>query len=113
MFCLLVLRWTIFKVFIEFVTTLLQFWFWFFEACGILALRLGIEPVFPAVEVQSLNHWTTREVAMLIILIVIMVSNTYLKMYQIIHLKCLYIIVCQLYLNKAGRKQTKTKLIHL
>ena len=58
--------------------------------------------MFPAVEVQSLNQWTAREVSMLIILIVIMVSNTHLKMYQIIHLKCLYIIVCQLYLNKAA-----------
>ena len=32
------------------------------EACGILAPRPGMEPVPPAVEAQSLNHWTTREV---------------------------------------------------
>ena len=65
-------------------------------------------------EVQSLNQWTARKVTMFITLMVIMVSNTMVsKMYQIIHLKCLYIIVCQLYLNKAGRKQTETKLIHL
>ena len=31
-------------------------------ACRILAPRPGIEPVPPAVEAQSLNHWTTREV---------------------------------------------------
>ena len=31
-------------------------------ACGILAPRPGIEPTARAVEVQSLNHWTAREV---------------------------------------------------
>ena len=31
-------------------------------ACGILFPRPGIEPVPPAVEVWSLNHWTAREV---------------------------------------------------
>ena len=31
-------------------------------ACGILVPRLGIEAVPPAVEAQSLNHWTAREV---------------------------------------------------
>ena len=31
-------------------------------ACGILVLRQGIEPVLSAVDVRSLNHWTTREV---------------------------------------------------
>ena len=30
--------------------------------CGILVSRPGIEPLAPAVEVQSLNHWTAREV---------------------------------------------------
>ena len=30
-------------------------------ACGILAPRAGMEPVRPAVEVQSPNHWTTGE----------------------------------------------------
>ena len=30
-------------------------------ACGILLPRPGIEPVPPAVEVQSPNHWTARE----------------------------------------------------
>ena len=30
-------------------------------ACGALVPRPGIEPVPPAVEAQSPNHWTTRE----------------------------------------------------
>ena len=29
-------------------------------ACGILVPRPGIKPMPPAVEAQSLNHWTTR-----------------------------------------------------
>ena len=37
------------------------FFFWpHLAACGILVP--GFEPVPPAVEVQILNHWTTREV---------------------------------------------------
>ena len=31
-------------------------------ACGILVSQPGIQPVAPAVEAQSPNHWTTREV---------------------------------------------------
>ena len=31
-------------------------------ACGILTPRPGIEPVPAALGVQSLNHWSTREV---------------------------------------------------
>ena len=31
-------------------------------ACSILVPQPGIEPVPPAVEAQSLNPWTTREV---------------------------------------------------
>ena len=31
-------------------------------ARGILVSGLGIEPMPPAVEEQSLNHWTTKEV---------------------------------------------------
>ena len=44
--------WTIFKVFIEFVTILLLFTFWLFghEACGILAPQPGIEPAPPPLE---------------------------------------------------------------
>ena len=38
--------WTILKVFIEFVTILLLFMFWFFghEACGFLVSPPGLEP---------------------------------------------------------------------
>ena len=37
--------------------------FWSFPmACGILVPQPEIEPIPPALEVQSLNHWTTREV---------------------------------------------------
>ena len=40
------------------------FLFWFFghEACGILVPQPGIKPAPPALEVQSPNHWTAREV---------------------------------------------------
>ena len=31
-------------------------------ACGILVLQPGIKPAPPAVEKQSLNHWTDREI---------------------------------------------------
>ena len=31
-------------------------------ACGILVPQPGIKPAPPALEVWSLNHWTTREV---------------------------------------------------
>lgn len=43
--------WTIFKVFIELVTLLLHFIFWFFsrEACGILASQLGLN-LHPCIE---------------------------------------------------------------
>ena len=50
--------WTIFNVFIEFVTILLLFYvFGFFggEACGILAPLLGIEPTLPALEGEVLT----------------------------------------------------------
>ena len=35
-------------------------------ACGILVLRPGIEPTIPVLEVQSLKHWTAREVPLLL-----------------------------------------------
>ena len=40
------------------------FFFWprRHAACGILVPRPGIEPAPPALEAQSLNHWTAREV---------------------------------------------------
>ena len=50
--------WTIFKVFIEFVTILLLFYvFWLFghETCGILAPSPGIEPAPPALEGEVLT----------------------------------------------------------
>ena len=34
-------------------------------ACGILVPQLGIEPKPPALEAQSPNHWTIREVPLL------------------------------------------------
>ena len=52
--------WTIFKVFIEFITILLLlFMLWFFsqEPCGILAPLPGIKPTPPALEGKAL---TTR-----------------------------------------------------
>ena len=44
--------------------TLVKIYFIFFgrTACGILVTRPGIKPMYPAVESQSLNHWTAREV---------------------------------------------------
>ena len=50
--------WTIFKVFIEFVTMLLVFFkFWFFghKACGILGPQPGIETAPPALEDKVLT----------------------------------------------------------
>ena len=42
----------------------LFFIFWLCHAaCGILVSWPGIEPAPPALEAQSLNHWTMREVA--------------------------------------------------
>ena len=32
---------------------------------GILVPQAGVEPMPPALEAQSLNHWTTREVCLL------------------------------------------------
>ena len=36
--------------------------FWSHRGMWDLSPRPGIEPTSPALEVQSLNHWTTREV---------------------------------------------------
>ena len=50
--------WTIFEVFIEFVTILLLFFmFWIFgqEACGILVPWPGIRPTPPALESEVLT----------------------------------------------------------
>ena len=49
--------WTIFKVFIEFVTILLLFWFFGCKACGIPipAPRPGMEPAPPVLEGEVLT----------------------------------------------------------
>ena len=39
-------------------------------ACGILIPQGGIKLTPPAVEAQSLNHWTTREAPRLLLLII-------------------------------------------
>ena len=39
-----------------------MFWFFGYEACGILALWPGIEPTPPAFEGEVLTHWMAREV---------------------------------------------------
>ena len=53
--------WAIFKVFIEFLTILFLFLFWFIghKARGILAPQLRMEPVLPALE-SHLNYWNTE-----------------------------------------------------
>ena len=62
--------WTIFKVFIEFVTVLLMFYVLFFfffffpfgcEAWGILAPRPGIKPTPPALEGKVLTTGLSRK----------------------------------------------------
>ena len=49
----------------EFIFILKNFWP-HPEACGILVARPGIELVPPALEAQSLNHWTARDVPVII-----------------------------------------------
>ena len=48
------------------VSCILTFFFFFFWPCrvarGILVPRPGIEPVPPALEARSFNHWIAREV---------------------------------------------------
>ena len=44
-----------------------MFWFFGHKACGILVPWPGIKPTNPAMEMQSLNPWTTREVPRLVI----------------------------------------------
>ena len=55
--------WTVFKVFIEFVTTLLLFYVLVFglKACGILAPYPGIEPAPPALEGEVLTTGPSGE----------------------------------------------------
>ena len=58
------LTWTIFKVFIEFATTLLLFHVLVFWSWGMKDLSSLIRDWThtPCIRWQSLNHWTTREV---------------------------------------------------
>ena len=59
------------KGFLEFWNILCLFFFWpCHAACGILLPQPGVEPVPPAVEAQSLNHWTAREVQKLYIFLI-------------------------------------------
>ena len=54
-----------------FINAFLSFFFFFWPchaACGILVPQPGIEHVPPALEAWSLNHWTSREVPMLLFL---------------------------------------------
>ena len=58
------LMWTIFKVFIKFVTILLlllMFCFFGPEASGILSFLIRDRARTPFIGRQSLNHWTTRK----------------------------------------------------
>ena len=54
--------WTMFEVFFEFVTTLLQFCALVFRPRGSRDLGSGIEPAPTVLEACRLNHWTTRKV---------------------------------------------------
>ena len=57
------LQWDSACLFVCFFLIHLYFLFWpHCAACRILVPQLGIEPMLPAVEVWSLNHWTAREV---------------------------------------------------
>ena len=53
-----------FKVFIEFVTTLLLFYVLGFQLQGVwdLSFLTRDQICIPCIESQSLNHWTVREV---------------------------------------------------
>ncbi|XP_073665439.1 solute carrier family 22 member 18 isoform X11 [Tursiops truncatus] len=54
-------------------------------ACGILVPQPGIEPVPPAAEAQSLNHWTAREVPVMCIVIKFFTTlNIYQNSYQLL-----------------------------
>ena len=46
-----------------------SFWFFDYEACGTLVPWPGMEQHLPALEAQSLNHWTAREVEVPLVLI--------------------------------------------
>ena len=78
--------WTIFKVFIEFVTILLLFYVLFFWLQGMwdLSCPTRDRTCTSCIGGQSLNHWTTREVPELDIL-----NGSYMDM-NFISIKMLY-----------------------
>ena len=58
---------------VKVVLLLLCLIFWpHFAACGILFPWPGIKPMFSALEVQSLNHWTASEVSKGVLLIIML-----------------------------------------
>ena len=59
-YSMILLTW-FFGVFLSFTGLFFTSWLCL-EACGILVPPPGTEPVPPAVEAQSPNHWTIREV---------------------------------------------------
>ena len=63
------LMWTIFKVFIEFVTVLLLFYVLVFSPQGMWDLSSPTKDrtCTPCIRRQSLNHWTAREVPPLLV----------------------------------------------
>ena len=63
-FKIVFLMWTIYKVFIEFVTESLLFYVLFFWSRGLcdLSSLTGNQTHIPCVERRNLNHWATREV---------------------------------------------------
>ena len=63
-------------------------WFWLTPvACGILVPPPGMEPVPPVVKVQSLNHWTTREVLDLSLLDSLLVTFSWAPTHQYLNLE--------------------------
>ena len=46
-------------------------------ACGILVPQAGIKPALDVFEVQSLNHWTTREVTETIAYLIYQINKIY------------------------------------
>ena len=60
-----VLKWDMFAVFYFFLFFFLSFFLFFLlyhVAFRILVPQVGLKSVSPAVEAQSPNHWTTREI---------------------------------------------------
>ena len=47
-----------------------MFWFFGREECGILVPRSGIELTPPCIGRRSLNHWTARQVSIILLLVI-------------------------------------------